>query len=347
VDVSTAVLEIRARLQELTADFWTASEVLRALNEGVRRFAAQERWPWLWTVETGTQPASTSDLELVTGVPLHRVFNLMATFDGDPRPRFPKRVEAPEGMRLRGQFYTESSEPVAYYLVSTSDSGANEVQSIANTGSTAGTFTITFDGQTTTTISRGASKATIKDALVALSNISPGDIKVTGGPLGTNTVFVEFKGNLASENVPVMTLGGTTTDMTVATVTGGGTPAGTYISTVRFVPTVNREFDFEYAYMRVPSTLSADSDVLDVPEEYAMGPIAYATGHLWLKELRDSRKADEQFGLFQSVVDDAKRELRKLDSDTNIAWGRTQPEFRDWGPLVESDPYRHFSGPLG
>jgi len=47
---------------------------------------------------------------------------------------------------------------------------------------TAGTFTITWSGQTTTAIAFNASAAAVQTALEALSNIAPGDVVVTGGP---------------------------------------------------------------------------------------------------------------------------------------------------------------------
>lgn len=243
----TAVEEIRARLGELSPDFWTAAEVLRALNEGVSRFSAQERWPWLFTEVTNVALGSgTATLDLQEGVSLARHFNLLVSFSGDPRPRAVRRVSAVEGHRLRLTEYTDRSEPMAFYLVSEADADN--------------------DGQ--------------------------------------------------------------------------------FITKLRFVPAMNRASTIAYQYIRDPDSVSADADALDVPEEYAMGPIAYATGLLWLKELRDSRKADEQFTLFATVVDDAKRELRKLTPDSGFAWGRNEPE--PYAPTSESDEvYRHFTGPLG
>lgn len=201
-----AVTEIRARLQELSADFWTTDEILRALNEGVNRFAQEEKWPYLYTVRTGvTLPASTTSLELETSVSFERHFNLLLVFPGDDRPRSPARVSPAEGYRLRLIYYIDTSEPLAYYVASQARGGADEEQTITNGGSTVGTFTITFDGQTTAVIARGASAATVEAALKALSNIGPADVRVTGGPLGTDAVTVHFIGNLSGADVPVMT----------------------------------------------------------------------------------------------------------------------------------------------
>ena len=41
-------------------------------------------------------------------------------------------------------------------------------------------------------------------ALEALSNIAPGDVVVTGGPLPGSPITVEFTGRYASMNVPEM-----------------------------------------------------------------------------------------------------------------------------------------------
>jgi hypothetical protein len=73
----------------------------------------------------------------------------------------------------------------------------NEVQTIAATGATSGTFTLTFDGQTTGPIAYNASAAQIQIALVALSNIGPDDVVVTGGPMHLTGVAIEFTGAFA------------------------------------------------------------------------------------------------------------------------------------------------------
>jgi hypothetical protein len=68
---------------------------------------------------------------------------------------------------------------------------------------TAGTFTLTFDGQTTATpIAYDASFSAIREALEGLSNIAPGDISVNGNPGGPWTVT--FTGAHAGTNVPEM-----------------------------------------------------------------------------------------------------------------------------------------------
>ena len=94
----------------------------------------------------------------------------------------------------------------------------NESQTIAIAGATGGTFTLTFDGQTTAPIAFPLDNAAIESALEALSNLD--DVAVTG----TGTRTVNFRGNKAEQNVPQMTGSGTgltgTPTLTVAMALG-------------------------------------------------------------------------------------------------------------------------------
>ncbi len=80
--------------------------------------------------------------------------------------------------------------------------GLNEIQQV-NLTADYGTFTLTFDGQTTTAIAYGATTTTVRLALEALSNIAPGDVAVTGV---AGAWIVEFTGIYANTNVPEMIL---------------------------------------------------------------------------------------------------------------------------------------------
>src|SRR5262249_39924423 len=97
-------------------------------------------------------------------------------------------------------------------------SNVNEVQVITLTdadGATrSGNFRLTFQGQTTRDIDANASADDIRDALVELSNIAPGDVDVEAAPDGGFTV--EFKNNLGFENVQEMTVAQQPTDGTVS-----------------------------------------------------------------------------------------------------------------------------------
>ncbi|QBJ94431.1 hypothetical protein D0Z67_29105 (plasmid) [Streptomyces seoulensis] len=103
----------------------------------------------------------------------------------------------------------------------------NEVQTATITGGpTGGTFTLTFSGQTTSAIAYNATAATVQAALEALSNVNPGDIKVTGNAGGPYTLT--FGGQYLGDNVASITAtasltGGSTPGVTMATTTAGGT----------------------------------------------------------------------------------------------------------------------------
>lgn len=93
--------------------------------------------------------------------------------------------------------------------------GVNDVQTVSLTGApTGGTFTLTYAGQTTAGIAFNANAAAVLSALVALSNIDPGDVTVTG----TGPWVVTFGGTKAYASQTVMTGSG-------ASLTGGTSPA--------------------------------------------------------------------------------------------------------------------------
>lgn len=109
-------------------------------------------------------------------------------------------------------------------------SGVNEVQRATITGTpTGGTFTLTYAGQTTNSIAYNATAATVKTALVALSNLTADDVDVTDGPGPAAPYTFTFGGTLAGTNVAQMTAtgsftGGTAPAITVTTITGGVAP---------------------------------------------------------------------------------------------------------------------------
>lgn len=79
----------------------------------------------------------------------------------------------------------------------------NEVQKVTLVNAAAGTFTLTYSGQTTAAIAYNASAATVKSALEALSNIAVDDITVTKAANGTYTIT--FINNLAATDVDLLT----------------------------------------------------------------------------------------------------------------------------------------------
>lgn len=112
------------------------------------------------------------------------------------------KEEAHVSGALYGQVMTESV---------TLSTGRNEVQTVTVGTNTAGQFKLTYSAQQTADIDFDASHVTVQAALVALSNIAPGDVSVTG-PAG-GPWLVEFTGTLGSQNVSLMTLANGTTPL--------------------------------------------------------------------------------------------------------------------------------------
>src|SRR4051794_10883155 len=105
--------------------------------------------------------------------------------------------------------------------------GTNEVQTVTITGTpTGGTFTLTYDGATTTGIAFNASAATVAAAVAALPNVGTGNVAGGGGALPGTPVTLTFQGSLAKRNVSQMTgsaagLTGGTPALAVTTTTAG------------------------------------------------------------------------------------------------------------------------------
>lgn len=103
----------------------------------------------------------------------------------------------------------------------------NEVQTITITGTpTGGTFTLTYNGETTAVIAYNASAATIIAALKLLDGIGTDDITSSGGSLPGTAVVVTFAGDLSNIDVPLMLID-------TALLTGGTNPAGTVEETIK------------------------------------------------------------------------------------------------------------------
>lgn len=106
---------------------------------------------------------------------------------------------------------------------------------------TAGTFTITFDGQTTTPIAWDASAATVLAAVIALSNVPAGAFTAGGGALPGTAVTLTAAGAFLNADLPAMTVdstgltGGTISAVTTTegdTEEGAAAPAGEIVGFV-------------------------------------------------------------------------------------------------------------------
>jgi hypothetical protein len=89
-------------------------------------------------------------------------------------------------------------------VIQTASLPINEQERVAISGSPqGGTFTLTFEGETTGNIAYDASSATVQTALEGLATPVPGDFIVSGVDAGP--WIVEFTGNYAGTNVTEMT----------------------------------------------------------------------------------------------------------------------------------------------
>jgi len=79
-------------------------------------------------------------------------------------------------------------------------------------------------------IAHNATDSTVQSTLVSMANISDGDVACTGGPLNVEPVNIEFTGNLANRNIPIMrAIDGASTPTVVTEVqilTLKGSPTG-------------------------------------------------------------------------------------------------------------------------
>jgi hypothetical protein len=104
--------------------------------------------------------------------------------------------------------------------------GTAEIQVLTGGGTiSGGTYTITFNGATTTAIAFNAPAATVQAALEALATIGTGNVVVTGGPVSTTPLTLTFQGQ-RSGDIPQITasaasLTGSSPTLTPSTSTPG------------------------------------------------------------------------------------------------------------------------------
>jgi RHS repeat-associated protein len=133
--------------------------------------------------------------------------------------------------------WQQSATPTPTLTVSTTQEGGslNEVQSVGWTiggYGLSGTFTLSFNGQTTAAIAYNATDATIKGALEALSTVGAGNVKVTVAAVNFNRTFtITFQNSRGGNNVPQTTINtsglsvapaGSPSSFANTTVQGGG-----------------------------------------------------------------------------------------------------------------------------
>lgn len=111
-----------------------------------------------------------------------------------------------------------------------------EVQTVTITGTpTGGSYTLTFEGQTTAAIPFDATAVHVRNALRALNNVANDEVTATGGPQPGAAVTVTFN---MDRNVTQMTAtssltGGTTPAVALATTTAGGAGDRSFVRAVK------------------------------------------------------------------------------------------------------------------
>jgi hypothetical protein len=125
MNLTTIRTEVRERVGELSADFFTDAEVDRAINEAIRRFAFEEKWPFLLTEWSSALDGDDPELALPSNISASRVFNLSIDSDSLPGPRILQRVDAREGFALRHQNSAATGIPQWYYIARSNQNDDN------------------------------------------------------------------------------------------------------------------------------------------------------------------------------------------------------------------------------
>lgn len=121
---------------------------------------------------------------------------------------------------------------------------ANEFQTLTFSDTTAigGTWTITFDGQTTGGLAHNADAAAVQTAMALLSNVGSGNIGVAGTVASGFTL--QFQGALANTDVPEVTVDSSGLLMSAAGVSHFADTEGVdYVDAVTEAFSVNGGFD--------------------------------------------------------------------------------------------------------
>lgn len=109
--------ETRRRIGETTEqDFFADVEIDLNLNEGLKRFSNEERWPWLYADFETTTTEGEDELELPDNIALNRVFGFNISDQTLAGGQMLERVEPMEGFRLRHAHRDREAVPRYYYI---------------------------------------------------------------------------------------------------------------------------------------------------------------------------------------------------------------------------------------
>ena len=95
----------------------------------------------------------------------------------------------------------------------------------------------------------------------------------------------------------------------------------------RFIPAPAADMDVDYQYFREGTDLDADDAVPLLPVQYHKALVHHAAGTAWLKELNGGPKAQEQFELYNAVVNQAKMESFSDPDDDHMVMGHDDPQY--------------------
>jgi len=138
-----------------------------------------------------------------------------AHVDTVPSAKFKLKVEADvNGMALLPNYLQTGN--TAYVRVQSQGNVIDNNQTVSLGAPSAGTFTLTYKGQTTAGIAFNATGATVQTALLLLSTLPAGTISVTGGASGPYVISM---------------LTSLATDTTAFTGNGAGLTGGTFLIT--------------------------------------------------------------------------------------------------------------------
>jgi hypothetical protein len=174
---------------------------------------------------TDLQPNSSSPEYEVTIVATNGVGQTSEATTSFPTPAAKPLVTAfaagpvgPESAGLNGEVNPQNSATSYWFEWGSDDCSSSSCTKTAVTpvsfdelqqvvvNATAGTFTLSFEGQTTADIDHGASPAEVQAALEALSTIGSGNVSVSGGSAGTSSRYrVTFTEDLGGADVETLT----------------------------------------------------------------------------------------------------------------------------------------------
>ncbi|MCC9608514.1 hypothetical protein LOC68_09890 [Blastopirellula sp. JC732] len=189
----------KAQVVHVTAEFVEAGDVCTlTINRKAISFAA---------LSSSVVPIYEGLVAAIEASDVQELADITAEVVSDASPPYLKLTGAGDGrpFTVTAAASNGSLGNVSVATTTSSYAGANEKQQIGMpSGVTGGTFTLSFDGETTGSIAYNASAATVQSALETLANIDSGDVEVSGSSGGP--WVVEFKQAYAATDVSLITI---------------------------------------------------------------------------------------------------------------------------------------------